>query len=128
VANAQALASTLMERGLDLSTGGTDNHLILVDLTNQGLTGKEAEVLLDSVGITVNKNLVPYDKRPPLDPSGIRLGTPALTTRGFTLNDMARIGHAIADLLTQTGSESVLQQVRKTVKDLTDQYSLYPEL
>ena len=128
VANAQALAAALTERGLALSTGGTDNHLILIDLAPQGITGKEAENVLDSIDITVNKNLVPYDPKPPLDPSGIRLGTPALTSRGFTTEDMSQVGNIIADVLLQPKNEEILASARVQVKKLTQQHPLYPEL
>lgn len=128
VANAKALAQKLLERGFSIITGGTDNHLILVDLSPQKITGKEAENLLDSIGITVNKNLVPYDSRPPLDPSGIRLGTPALTSRGFTPTDMTTVGNIIADVLLQPNDKKVQTQVASQVKQLTDKHPLYPEL
>lgn len=128
VKNAQALAAELGKRGFKLITGGTDNHLLLLDMTPQGLVGKQAEALLDSVGITVNKNLIPYDPRTPLDPSGIRLGTPALTSRGFTEQDMRLVGELIADTLTHPSDDAVLQSVRQRVRELTDRYPLYPEV
>ncbi|MDP3986210.1 MAG: serine hydroxymethyltransferase [Candidatus Veblenbacteria bacterium] len=128
VANAQALAQALKARGLKLITGGTDNHLILMDLTPQNLTGKQAEVLLDSVGITVNKNLIPYDARSPFDPSGIRLGTPALTSRGFTTTDMAEVGSIIADILMRPNDAETLATTKQGVRQLTERHPLYPEL
>jgi glycine hydroxymethyltransferase len=128
VANAQALAAAMQAGGLRLVTAGTDNHLCLVDLTATGLTGREAETLLDDVGITVNKNMIPFDPRPPLNPSGIRLGTPALTTRGFTPDDLAQVGAAIAALLTDPTSQAVQVRVRETVRELTRAHPLYPEL
>ncbi len=128
VANSQALAKTLIANGFSLITGGTDNHLILIDLSQQGISGKQAEILLDNVGITVNKNLVPYDQRPPLDPSGIRLGTPALTTRGFSTDDMREVGEIIAKVLLQPVNQTVINQVQHRIKALTNKYPLYPEL
>ncbi len=128
VENAKALAETLVKAGLTLSTGGTDNHLILIDLTAQGISGKQAENLLDSIGITVNKNLVPYDPKPPLDPSGIRLGTPALTSRGFDKDDMVKVGQIIADVLLHPTDEQVIDKAKTWVKQLTDKRPLYPEL
>lgn len=128
VSNAQALANTLTKNGFALSTGGTDNHLLLIDLSSKNLTGKVAENTLDSVAITVNKNLVPYDTRPPLDPSGIRLGTPAITTRGFTPDDMAVIGNIITQVLDNPTSEEILKQARQQVIDLANLHPLYPNL
>ena len=120
-----ALAEALMNDGLKLITNGSDNHLILADLTNIGIAGQQAQELLDSVGITVNKNMIPYDTRKPLDPSGIRLGTPALTTRGFKEEDMKIIGRLIAGVIKSTIS---IEDAKKSVKELTDQHPLYPEL
>ncbi len=128
ITNAQALAAALTARGLTLITGGTDNHLGLMDLMAQNLSGKQAETLLDSVGITVNKNLVPFDPRPPLDPSGIRLGTPALTSRGFGESEMKLVGNLIADTLLKPNDEAALAQVRHQIKELTARHPLYPEL
>lgn len=128
VANAKVLASALMEQGLVLSTGGTDNHLMLVEVTPLGLGGKQAEAVLDEVGITVNKNMIPYDMRKPLDPSGIRLGTPALTTRGFTEDDMRIIGRTIAELLKNPTSDDVKKRARNIVRELTEKHPLYPGL
>lgn len=128
VENAKVLAETLVKAGLSLSTGGTDNHLILIDLTPQGISGKEAELLLDTVGITVNKNLVPYDPRPPLDPSGIRLGTPALTSRGFTKQDMEKVGQIIASVIINHNNEKILEDAKQGVLELTKKHPLYPEL
>ncbi len=126
--NAAALAEELVAHGMTLVTGGTDNHLVLVDVTPQGIPGKQAEELLDSVGITVNKNLIPYDKRKAMDPSGIRLGTPALTTRGFTEADMKVVAGLIADVVTHPSDEAVLDRVRSKVAELTSAHPLYPEL
>lgn len=128
VTNAQTLAKTLSEQGLTLITGGTDNHLLLIDLRPQNISGKEAEDLLDKAGITVNKNLVPYDPHTPLDPSGVRLGTPALTTRGFTPEDMEVVGNIIAQILLQPHNQKILIKARQQVKKLARKYPLYPEL
>lgn len=128
VKNAQALARTFTDHGLKLITGGTDNHLILMDLTPLGLSGKQGEALLDSVGITVNKNLVPFDTRSPLDPSGIRLGTPALTSRGFTETEMVQVGEFITQTLTHPNDADTLAKITQAVLKLTQQHPLYPEL
>ncbi len=128
VRNAKALAATLLEQGLALVTGGTDNHLILADVTPFGLGGKEAEALLDSVGITVNKNTIPFDTRKAWDPSGIRLGTPALTTRGFKEADMKIIGETIAQLLKNPANTAVKTRAQATIKELTDVHPLYSGL
>lgn len=128
VKNAKALASRLLEHGFTLVTGGTDNHLILVDLTNKNITGKEAETALDLAGITCNKNTVPFDPRKPFDPSGIRLGTPALTSRGFTEDDMRVVADLINDVVSDHTNADVLTRVQGTVKELTDRHPLYPNL
>jgi glycine hydroxymethyltransferase len=125
VKNAQALADSLMEQGLRLVSGGTDNHLILVDLTKLGVTGQQAETALDHVGITVNKNTVPYDLRGPFDPSGIRLGTPALTCRGMQESEMKDIGQWIAHVVKNHENKERLQKIRSNVLDLTKQFPLY---
>lgn len=118
IRNAAALASILMERGFRLVSGGTDNHLLLVDLTNQEVTGKQAEEILDRVGITINKNTIPFDKKSPFVTSGIRIGTPALTTRGMKEAEMEIIGNMIADVLTNIDKEEVLERTRKRVLEL----------
>ncbi len=128
VRNAKALAEQLMKRGCNLITGGTDNHLLLMDLRNKHISGKEAETLLDSAHITVNKNTIPFDPNPPAKPSGIRLGTPALTTRGFTEDDMKKIADCIADALENPQDATVLDRIRGIVKELTNQHPLYPNL
>ncbi|MEK7496390.1 MAG: serine hydroxymethyltransferase [Patescibacteria group bacterium] len=128
VKNAKSLAESLTQNGAKLITGGTDNHLILMDVSPFNLSGKQAEILLDSIGITVNKNLIPYDTRPPLDPSGIRLGTPALTTRGFTENDMVVVGEIISSILKNPESTDVKNKAQQKIKKLTKLHPLYPEL
>jgi glycine hydroxymethyltransferase len=124
VKNAQRLAGRLMDKGYDLVTGGTDNHLLLIDLTNKGVVGKDAEVALGLAGITVNKNTVPFDPRPPFDPSGIRLGTPALTTRGMKESEMDQIAEWIDAAITAHGNEAKLAKLHAAVKDFTKDYPL----
>jgi glycine hydroxymethyltransferase len=118
VRNAQALAAALIARGYHIISGGTDNHLMLVDVTPLGLTGKQAEHALDQVGITVNKNAIPFDKQPPAYASGIRIGTPAVTTRGFGLPEMATIGRLITDVLQHHEDAEVLARVSDEVRAL----------
>jgi len=113
VANARRLAEELANRGYRIVTGGTDNHLFLVDLRPKGLTGKEAEERLDAVGITVNKNAIPFDPKPPRVTSGIRIGTPALTTRGFTPEEMALVADLMDRALTEGPSEALREEVRR---------------
>jgi len=128
VKNAKALATQLLEHDFKLVTGGTDNHLILVDLTNKNMAGQEAETVLDEVGITVNKNAVPFDPRKPMDPSGIRLGTPALTSRGFKEDDMKVVADLIANVIHNPKKELVKEEVRKRVRELTKKYPIYEGL
>lgn len=127
VKNAAALAAALAGQGLRIVTGGTDNHLVLVDLTPLGVGGKLAETVLDEVGICTNKNMIPYDARKPMDPSGLRLGTPALTTRGMTEDDMATVATLIARVLKDQG-EGMRTEVAKAVRELASRHPLYPEL
>jgi glycine hydroxymethyltransferase len=122
VANARTLAHELMRRQFRLVSGGTDNHLILVDVTSRGLTGKQAEKALDHAGITVNRNGIPFDTRPPLDPSGIRIGTPALTTRGMRETEMRQIAGWIGDVLAAPDDEAIQHRVRSAVLDLGKHY------
>jgi glycine hydroxymethyltransferase len=122
VANAKTLAHALAERGFRLVSGGTDNHLLLVDVASRGVTGKMAETTLDAAGITVNKNMIPFDTRPPLDPSGIRIGTPALTTRGMREPEMRIIAGWIAEALANPQAADVQQRVRGQVRDLSQQF------
>ena len=121
VENAQALAGGLMKRGVRIVSGGTDNHLMLVDLKDTELTGKELEKRLDSAHITANKNTVPRDPRSPFVTSGIRLGTPAATTRGLNTEDMDRIAEAIAMVIE---SEDNVPAAREIVRELTEKYPL----
>jgi glycine hydroxymethyltransferase len=127
VRNAKALAEALLARGYRLVTGGTDTHLILVDLTAKGVTGKDAQEALDRAWITVNKNTIPYETRSPMVTSGIRLGTPAVTTRGMTEPDMVRIADLVDRVLSNVGSASAEAAVRSEVQELTNGFPLYPE-
>ncbi|MFO0845726.1 MAG: serine hydroxymethyltransferase [Gemmataceae bacterium] len=122
VANARTLAHELTQRQFRLVSGGTDNHLLLVDVTARGLTGKQAEKALDAAGITVNRNGIPFDTRPPLDPSGIRIGTPALTTRGMRETEMRQIAGWIGEVLSAPDDTAVQQRVRAQVRELCQQY------
>ena len=125
IKNAAALADRLMQNGFELVSGGTDNHLMLLDLRNRNLTGKAAELLLDSIGVTVNKNSIPNDPAGPMVTSGIRIGTAAVTTRGFNEADMAEVADIITAVLAQPTDESVHSQIRTRVKTLCDRYPLY---
>jgi glycine hydroxymethyltransferase len=127
VENARTLADTLAARGLRIVSGGTDNHLMLVDVTPMGLSGKQAEDLLHGVDLTCNKNLIPYDPRPPMEASGIRLGTAAITTRGLGREHMTALANWIADVLSQPASDSVARRVRGEVAALTRAFPIYPE-
>ncbi len=125
VANAQALAASLQDAGFRVVSGGTDTHLMLVDVFAKGVRGKEAEKALDRAHITVNKNAIPFDVNPPLNPSGIRLGTPAVTTRGFRETEMREVGALIAEVLGNIASEDALAEVRQKVEALTARFPLY---
>jgi len=127
VKNARALADALLGRGLRLVSGGTDTHLILVDLTGRGITGKDAQEALDRAWITVNKNTIPFETKSPMVTSGIRLGTPAVTTRGMREPEMAEIAALIDRVLSDLGSASVEAKVRDEVQALTNRFPLYPE-
>lgn len=128
IKNAKALASKLTSFGFKIISGGTDNHLMLIDLRNKNITGKQAQELLDEVGITCNKNAVPFDDKSPLITSGIRLGSPALTTRGFNEKDMEKVAEMINDIISAPDSEDVKKNVKQRIDDLTSEYPLYPEL
>ena len=127
VANARALGNALEAHGFRLVSGGTDTHLLLVDLAPRGITGKDAQEALDRAWITVNKNTVPYDTKSPMVTSGIRLGTPALTTRGMREAEMAEVARLIDRVLASPGSGAVEATVRGEVQDLTSRFPLYPE-
>jgi len=125
VANAKALASTLQEGGWRIVSGGTDNHVMLVDVFSKGMFGSEAELALGKAGITVNKNAIPYDTNPPLKPSGIRIGTPALTTRGMREPEMRLIAQWIGRALEHRGDDAALDRIRGEVAELANQFPLY---
>ncbi len=125
VKNAKVLADSLMDGGFNLVTGGTDNHLILVDMRNKNLTGRKAESTLEKAGITVNKNMIPFDPRKPFDPSGIRLGTPAVTTRGMRESEMKTIGELICKAIENAEKEDVLRKVREDVLELCRDFPVY---
>lgn len=124
IVNAQALSQQLISKGFNLVSGGTDNHLLLVDLRSKGITGKEAEHLLDEVGITVNKNTIPFDPQSPFVTSGIRIGTPAVTTRGFGEEDMKEVGNIISYIIENPNNKI---EAKNKVKSLVDKYPLYQD-
>ncbi len=126
IANAKTLAASLMERGYHVVSGGTDTHLMLVDLRNKGLTGKAAEKALDLAGITVNKNTVPKETQSPFVTSGIRIGTPAVTTRGFKESEMRRVAELMDKVLSHATDEQVARSVRDDVRELANAFPLYP--
>lgn len=128
VKNAQALAESLTSEGLNLVSGGTDNHLMLIDTRNLNISGKVAERVLDSIGITVNKNAIPFDPTSPFVTSGIRVGTPAVTSRGMDEEAMKEIGQIIALVLKNSDNEAVLAEARQKVEKLTDKFPIYPEV
>src|SRR5215475_4470090 len=127
VANAKVLAQALAAEGFRIISGGTDTHLMLVDVFALGMLGSEAEKALGEAGITVNKNAIPFDTNPPLKPSGIRLSTPALTTRGMKEPEMRQIAHWIAEALHHRTDAAALKRIRKQVEELAEQFPLYPE-
>ncbi|WP_340026195.1 serine hydroxymethyltransferase [Paenibacillus sp. FSL K6-1096] len=128
VKNAKVLAETLIGEGVNIVSGGTDNHLMLIDTRSLNITGKDAEKVLDSIGITVNKNAIPFDPTSPFVTSGIRIGTPAVTSRGMDEQAMTVIGRIIAAVLKNPKDEAALAQAAKEVAKLTEQYPIYPEL
>ncbi len=125
VKNAKVLAEELMNYGYRLVSGGTDNHLMLIDVWQKGITGKEAEAVLDEVGIYTNKNMIPFDQRKPLDPSGIRLGTPAITTRGMRESEMKVVAEMIHKTLENRNDSAIKSKVREEVKELCKNYVIY---
>jgi glycine hydroxymethyltransferase len=128
VSNARMLAKKMMDEGFRVISGGTDTHLFLMDVFAKGMLGSEAENALGQAGITVNKNAIPFDANPPLKPSGIRIGTPALTTRGMKEKEMVQVGSFIADALNHYKDATVLGRIRRQVRELADAFPLYPEL
>ena len=127
VANAKVLAETLAAEGFRIISGGTDTHLMLVDVFSKGMFGSEAEKALGEAGITVNKNAIPFDTNPPMKPSGIRIGTPALTTRGMKEGEMRQVARWIAEALQHRTDAAVLQKIRKQVLEFAESFPLYPE-
>jgi glycine hydroxymethyltransferase len=128
IANARTLAARFMELGFDVVSGGTDTHLFLLDLSSRDLSGKKAEHALEAAGITVNKNTVPFDKKSPFVTSGVRIGTPALTTRGMGEKEMRAIAVLMARVLDDPGNEETIRSVRGETRELCDAFPLYPEL
>jgi glycine hydroxymethyltransferase len=128
IRNAQALAGALMKLGYNIISDGTDNHLMLIDLRNKDVTGKQAQEALDQAGITVNKNAVPYDDKSPFITSGIRIGTPALTTRGMKEPEMEKVAELIDRVITNIDNPGVFREVARDVHELCDRFPLYPEL
>jgi glycine hydroxymethyltransferase len=126
LANARALAGGLMDAGFHVVSNGTDTHLMLVDVFSKGIRGKDAEAALDRARITVNKNAIPFDVNPPLNPSGIRLGSPAVTTRGFREGEMREVASLIAEVLQNMAKEEAIAAVRRRVEALTERFPLYP--
>jgi len=123
--NAKAMANAVAKRGFRLVSGGTDNHLFLIEVHPRGITGSDAEKALDRAGITVNKNAIPFDPLPPMKAGGIRLGSPSVTTRGMTEPEMEVIGDWIADVLSHIGNAEVEQKVRKQVAELAARFPIY---
>ncbi|MDQ0192231.1 glycine hydroxymethyltransferase [Paenibacillus wynnii] len=128
VNNAKVLADTLISEGVNIVSGGTDNHLMLLDTRNLNITGKDAEKVLDSIGITVNKNAIPFDPTSPFVTSGIRIGTPAVTSRGMDEQAMVEIGQIIAKVLKQPKDESTLAEAARDVAKITERFPIYPDL
>jgi len=127
VRNAKVLAETLMNNGLRLVSGGTDNHLMLLDFTEQQITGLEAEVALGKAGITVNKNTIPNETKSPFVTSGLRIGTPAVTSRGMKEAEMRRVGNWIATVLKDIHSDTTIARVKKEVTEMSGKFPIYPE-
>lgn len=127
IRNAGALARHLQEKGVDLVSGGTDNHMMLVDLSGLGVTGKDAEIALEKAGITVNKNAIPFDTLGPAVTSGVRVGTPAITSRGMKAAEMAAVARMMSDVLNHIGDDAVITRVRQEVRELCEAFPIYSE-
>jgi glycine hydroxymethyltransferase len=125
IVNAKTLAEELIKRGFRIFSGGTENHLMLVDLTSKGITGKDAEAALDKAGITVNKNAIPYDERPPAVTSGIRLGTPCITTRGMGKTEMVEIADLISEVINNSKEPEAIRANAERVRTLCDRFPIY---
>ena len=128
VLNAKVLGEEMINRGYELVSGGTDTHLILIDLTNKNISGKIAEQKLELAGITTNKNMVPFDKKSPMITSGIRIGTPAITTRGMKKNEMIQIAEMIDQVLSNINDDGIMYKVKESVNELCQQFKLYPSI
>jgi glycine hydroxymethyltransferase len=128
ISNAQAMAASFVKRGYNLISGGTDNHLMLIDLRNKNLTGKKAQETLDKAHITLNKNAVPFDDKSPFVTSGIRVGVPAITTRGLKEQHMETVVEMIDNVLMNADNEKIISSTRTDVKEFMKQFPLYPEL
>jgi glycine hydroxymethyltransferase len=126
--NAKAMSETLLSKGYNLISGGTDTHVVLIDLSNKDVTGKLAEKTLEKAGITVNKNMVPFDKRSPFITSGIRIGSPAITTRGMKQNEMVQVINLIDKIITNIEDQSIIEKVKIEVESLCSSFPLYSEL
>jgi glycine hydroxymethyltransferase len=122
--NARVLASELQRYGMRIVSGGTDNHIVPVDLVSQEISGKDAEEALEAAGISVNRNTIPFDPKPPMITSGIRLGTPAVTTRGFGTEEMKRVASLIFKVVSSSGDEKILKQVRREVREMCQQFPI----
>jgi len=127
ISNAQAMADSFLEKGYDIISKGTDNHCMLIDMRSKGLTGKQAEEALVKAEITLNKNMVPFDDQSPFVTSGIRIGTPAVTTRGLKENHMVDIVNMIDEILVDHENESIIEAVGKKVNELMTEFPLYSE-
>ena len=127
IKNAKALADELMKKGFRIVSGGTDNHLMLVDLRSKNITGKEAQFLLDEIGITANRNTIPFEPLSPFVTSGLRLGTPALTTRGLKEQDIKEVADIIANVIEHREDRSVIEQAKAQVQAICKKFPLYEE-
>ena len=127
VKNAKFLSKTLLNLGYEIVSGGTDTHLVLIDLTQKGISGRKAEHVLEEAGITTNKNMVPFDERSPMVTSGIRIGTPALTTRGFKENEMVRVANLINNVIKNIQDETVIENTRTSVSELCVEFPIYED-
>ena len=123
--NARAMAKVFIQRGVDVVSGGTDNHLFLVDLVSKGITGKDLDATLDRANITVNKNAVPNDPQSPFVTSGIRIGTPSITTRGFREAEASRVASWICDIIDNMGNEALVERIKGEAKALCNRFPMY---
>jgi glycine hydroxymethyltransferase len=128
IKNARTLADSLTAKGFKIISGGTDNHLMLIDINNKNITGKQAEIALEKAGMTVNKNMIPFDQRSPFVTSGIRVGTPAATSRRMKENEMKKIAEFINQAINNFDNEQELENIKKGVKELCSGFPLYSQL